>query len=91
MILFALTRCNSVQDKNALSNHLQVYSSKSGYISVESGKLFYQRFGKGDPIIIVHSGPGLDHGYLLPQMLELAKDHALIFYDRKGSGRSLEA
>jgi proline iminopeptidase len=56
-----------------LSKHRQVFFSKSGYIPVESGQLFYQRFGKGDPIIVVHGGPGLDHGYLLPEMLSLLK------------------
>lgn len=49
-------------------------------------KLFYQRFGKGEPIIVVHGGLGLDAGYLLPQMLELAKYYEVIFYDQRGSG-----
>ena len=53
-------------------------------------KLFSQTFGTGTPIIIVHGGPGLDHGYFLPQMLELAKDHQIIFYDQRGSGQSLK-
>jgi proline iminopeptidase len=53
-------------------------------------KLFSQSFGTGTPIIVVHGGPGLDHAYFLPQMLELAKDHQLIFYDQRGSGKSLE-
>ena len=63
----------------------------SGYINVDSGRLFYQKFGTGEPMVIVHGGPGLDQNYLLPQMLELAKDHELIFYDQRGSGNSLEA
>lgn len=53
-------------------------------------KLFSQTFGAGTPIIIVHGGPGLDHGYFLPQMLDLAQDHQIIFYDQRGSGKSLE-
>ena len=91
LVLLAVTGCHNIKDYNVISNHNQVSFSKSGYISVESGKLFYQRFGKGDPILVVHGGPGLDQGYLLPQMLELAKDHEVIFYDQRGSGRSLEA
>lgn len=69
-------------------NHNQF---SSGYVEVESGKLFYQSFGAGEPIIVVHGGPGLDQSYLLPQMLELAKDHQVVFYDQRGSGKSLEA
>ena len=91
LVLLSVTGCHNIQDNNAISNHQQVSLLQSGYISVESGKLFYQRFGKGDPTIVVHGGPGLDQSYLLPQMLELAKDHEVIFYDQRGSGRSLGA
>jgi proline iminopeptidase len=88
--LFTVTGCKA-QDKSTIGSYPSMHSSKSGYIDVQDGKLFYSSFGKGDPIIVVHGGPGLDQGYLLPQMLELAKDHELIFYDQRGSGRSLEA
>jgi len=37
---------------------------------------------------VLHGGPGADHQYLLPQMLDLASDHELIFYDQRGGGRS---
>lgn len=59
-------------------------------MSVPKGELFYRCCGHGKPIILVHGGPGMDHGYLLPQMCELARDHHLIFYDQRGSGRSLQ-
>ena len=65
--------------------------SSSGYVEVDGGQLFYQTYGSGYPLIVVHGGPGLDHSYLFPQMLELAKQYHLIFYDQRGSGRSLDA
>ena len=37
---------------------------------------------------MLHGGPGADHQCLLPQMLELARDHELVFYDQRGGGRS---
>jgi proline iminopeptidase len=37
---------------------------------------------------VLHGGPGAHHDYLLPQMLELASDHELLFYDQRGGGRS---
>lgn len=84
LALLALVGCID-SDKGFLpqSNH-------SGYVQVDKGKLFYQRFGSGVPIVVLHGGPGLDQNYLLPQMLELAKDQEVIFYDQRGSGRSLE-
>jgi proline iminopeptidase len=39
-------------------------------------------------LLVLHGGPGADHDYLLPQMLELADDHELVFYDQRGGGRS---
>jgi proline iminopeptidase len=39
-------------------------------------------------VLVLHGGPGADHQYLLPQMLELARERELIFYDQRGGGRS---
>lgn len=44
--------------------------------------------GSGVPIVMVHGGPGLDHGYLLPGMQPLGRTHRLILYDQRGVGRS---
>ena len=63
----------------------------SGYVEVDKGKLYYQKLGKGEPMVVLHGGPGLDQSYLLPQMMELAKNHEVIFYDQRGSGRSVDA
>lgn len=61
-----------------------------GYINTKhNGKLYFQTFGKGAPIIVVHGGPGLDQTYFLPQMLELAQNYQVTFYDQRGSGKSL--
>lgn len=66
-------------------------NTTSGYVKIDQGKLYYQKFGSGGtPIIVVHGGPGLDQSYLQPQMLALSKNHEVIFYDQRGSGRSLE-
>lgn len=67
-------------------------SQSFGYIAVDGGKLYYQKFaGTNDkePIIVLHGGPGLDSSYLLPQMAELANNNEVIFYDQRGSGKSL--
>ena len=61
----------------------------SGYVPVSGGKLFYQTFGFGTPMIVLHGGPGLDQNYLLPQMLKLADNNKVTFYDQRGSGKSL--
>lgn len=61
---------------------------RQGLVSLEAGRLFYETVGTGDPIIVVHGGPGLDHGYLRPGLDVLATSHMLVYYDQRGTGRS---
>lgn len=63
---------------------------KEGFVSVKDGKLFYRTVGKGLPLIVLHGEPGLSQDYLLPQLYKLAENNLVIFYDQRGSGRSLE-
>ena len=44
--------------------------------------------GTGEPIVIVHGGPVLEHGYLLPHLAPLAESYELVFFDQRLSGRS---
>ena len=62
--------------------------SKEGFVKTANGQLYHQTMGQGDPVIVIHGGPGMDQGYLLPGMAALAKKHQVVFYDQLGSGRS---
>lgn len=55
---------------------------------VNGTELFVTRMGAGEPIIVVHGGPMMEHGYLLPHLAPLAETHELILYDQRLSGRS---
>lgn len=63
---------------------------KEDFVSVKDGKLFYRAVGNGLPLIVLHGGPGLSQDYLLPQLYKLAENNLVIFYDQRGSGKSLE-
>lgn len=63
--------------------------ARQGMVSLDEGRLFYEVVGTGDPIIVVHGGPGLDHNYLRPGLDVLAASHTLIYYDQRGTGRSV--
>lgn len=65
----------------------QIHAS-DGYIPVTDAKLYYQKIGKGIPVVILHGGPGLDSSYLLPQMKKLGEKYQVVFYDQRGSGKS---
>jgi proline iminopeptidase len=61
-----------------------------GYVESTDGvELYYRLVGAaGDTIVVLHGGPGLDMGYLLPDLEPLAQSHVLISYDQRGAGRS---
>ena len=50
--------------------------------------IYYSILGKGEPLMIVHGGPGASHDYFLPYLLPLARTNKVIFIDERGSGRS---
>lgn len=64
--------------------------TSSGFTTTTDTPLYWARYGPTgvSPLLVLHGGPGAHHDYLLPQMLELARDHELVFYDQRGGGQS---
>lgn len=65
--------------------------ARQGMVSMDNARLFYEVIGNGEPIVVVHGGPGLDHAYLQPGLDALATRYTLIYYDQRGTGRSSAA
>ncbi len=62
--------------------------TEEGYKLVNGTDLFYKRMGAGEPIMVVHGGPVLEHGYLVPFFKPLTENYELIYFDQRLSGRS---
>lgn len=62
--------------------------SFQGLEPVNGTQLFVKSTGKGEPVIIIHGGPLLDHSYLFPYLEPLSENYRLFFYDQRLSGRS---
>jgi len=62
----------------------------SGFTRTTARPLYWAAYGRvGAPrLVVLHGGPGAHHDYMLPQMLELAHDYELLFFDQRGGGRS---
>jgi len=58
------------------------------YVDAGGVLLYVKTVGQGEPLILLHGGPGATHDYLLPSLLPLARHNRLIFMDERGSGRS---
>lgn len=64
------------------------YISEELMLTNNDATIYVKKEGKGENLVILHGGAGLDHTYLLPQFMELSNSCCLIFYDQRGTGRS---
>lgn len=63
---------------------------RDGYTTSTPVPLYWVRHGTPgvEPLLVLHGGPGAQHDYLLPQMLQLGEGRDLLFYDQRGGGKS---
>lgn len=90
-IFFALALTLSATSLASVSASAQasaVYPQQEGYVDAHGVLIYYKALGKGEPVVIVHGGPGASHDYFLPYALPLARTNRLIFIDERGSGHS---
>ena len=59
-----------------------------GYKKVNDIDLYYQTYGAGEPMIVLHGGPGMDGSYFNPFIDPLSNTFQIINYDQRGSGKS---
>jgi proline iminopeptidase len=59
-------------------------------MKIRDTSLYVEVIGHGDPLLLMHGGPGLDHVSLTP-FRALADRHTVVFYDHRCNGRSTGA
>ncbi len=59
-----------------------------GMIRVNDADIYYKIIGGGEPLVVVHGGPGMGHNYLYPCFKQMADHFQIVFYDQRSSGRS---
>jgi proline iminopeptidase len=57
-------------------------------VELNGTQLFYQETGHGLPCLVMHGGLGIDHSILSPGLDGLGGALRLVYYDRRGNGRS---
>jgi proline iminopeptidase len=60
---------------------------RSGFIDSNAIPIYYETKGNGDPLILLHGGPGIPHDYL-KDTRALSPYARLVFFDQRGAGRS---
>jgi proline iminopeptidase len=56
-------------------------------MKIRDASLYVEVIGHGDPLLLMHGGPGLDHVSLTP-FRKLADRHTVVLYDHRCNGRS---
>lgn len=62
--------------------------SFDGYKNINGCKLYCKVIGEGEPILVIHGGPGMAHDYFLPYLYSLAKTNKVILYDQRSTSKS---
>ena len=62
---------------------------RTGYASADGLDLYYEVYGSGDPVVLLHGGLG-SIGMLLPLLTELAAERQVIALDLQGHGRTAD-
>jgi proline iminopeptidase len=87
LVVAAVSQACGVQDRVGRSDSAPV--SEGYFTGAEGLRLFYRVAGdRGDTLVVLHGGPGMDMEYLWPDLMPLATDHTLIHYDQRGGGGS---
>ena len=89
IVLLALS-CDKTFEKRSSPkvSSSALFVVEEGFIDAHGIMIYYKAIGRGQPLIILHGGPGASHDYFLPYLLPLARKNRLIFIDERGSGRS---
>ncbi len=63
-------------------------NSTTEFVEINGVNHFIEKIGKGEPLLVLHGGPGLFHDYLVPYFKHLSKKYQIIFYDQRGCGKT---
>ncbi len=59
------------------------------HIISSNAKIYFKEYGKGETLLVLRGGPGVDHKYMYMLGLKnLSKHYRVIFVDQRGNGKS---
>jgi proline iminopeptidase len=57
--------------------------------NIDESKTFYKIYGKGEPLLIINGGPGMNSNGFETLAKKLAEKYQIILYDQRGTGKSI--
>ncbi|MTH17034.1 alpha/beta fold hydrolase [Flavobacterium sp. LC2016-01] len=65
------------------------FAQTTGYaVNTDGSKTYYKTFGKGEPLLIINGGPGMNSNGFEDMAKVLAETQQTIIYDQRGTGKS---
>ena len=80
----AWSRNDMTDNIDSRSQQIQI---QSGFLEVEDGKIYYERAGQGETIVLIHDGL-VHHEIWEEQFPVFFENYDVVRYDRRGYGRS---
>ena len=65
-----------------------IQHAPGGHVSVNGTRLWVEREGQGEPLVLLVGGPAASHVVFHPVFSQLADAHEIVYYDYRGRGRS---
>ena len=60
----------------------------AGRRKINRTNLYFSVKGKGDYLLVIHGGPGLNHSYFKPHLKPLENTFKVVYYDQRACGKS---
>ena len=57
-------------------------------VNNDGSKTYYKTFGKGEPLLIINGGPGMNSNGFEDMAKTLGENQQTIIYDQRGTGKS---
>lgn len=86
ILLIMLTACQPIVDNRT---PVEKAFDAGELMAINGTELFVKVVGEGEPIIMLHGGPGAEHIFFAKYTEALAEDHQLIYYDQRSTGFSI--
>ena len=82
--------CSQMPEKKSSSkvSSPSLFVAEEGFVDAHGVLIYYKALGRGQPLVVLHGGPGASHDAFLPYLLPLVRRNRVIFIDERGSGRS---
>ncbi|MBL0008446.1 MAG: hypothetical protein IPP25_15045 [Saprospiraceae bacterium] len=61
-----------------------IHSQQSTAISIDGAQIYYKTFGKGQPLLIINGGPGMNSDGFEGLAVSLSEHFMTIIYDQRG-------